>query len=278
MPARALIVPLVFALTSSAGLGASSTASFDHHYARYASVLQRHVRGARVDYAALGANRADLDQVVASFGAVSAADEASWARAERLAFWINAYNVFTLRAIVDHYPIQGSWMSLYPRNSIRQIDGVWTGLKWRAAGREVTLDDIEHRILRPQFQEPRMHLAINCASVGCPPLAAEPYRAASLDQQLDAATTRYLASPRGLVVSGSTLRLSSIFKWFGSDFEARYGPEGPASRTGIDRALLGLVLKHGPANARTIAEAGKTRIAFLDYDWSLNDVADATSR
>ncbi|MGE0460777.1 MAG: DUF547 domain-containing protein, partial [Vicinamibacterales bacterium] len=183
-----------------------------------------------------------------------------------------------LRAIVDHYPIQGSWMSLYPRNSIRQIDGVWTDVKWMAAGREVTLDEIEHQILRPQFQEPRMHLAINCASVGCPPLAAEPYRAASLHQQLDAATARYLASPLGLVVSGSTLRMSSIFKWFGGDFEARYGPEGPASRSGTDRALLGLIMKHGPVNARTIAGAGKARITFLDYDWSLNDVANATSR
>jgi hypothetical protein len=138
--ARSLILSLVFVLAVSAAHGEPQVVSFDQHYTRYASVLQRHVRGPRVDYAALEANRTDLDLVVASFGAVPATDEASWSRAERLAFWINAYNVFTLRAIVDHYPIQGSWMSLYPRNSIRQIDGVWTELKWKAAGRDVTPD------------------------------------------------------------------------------------------------------------------------------------------
>jgi hypothetical protein len=95
----------------------------------------------------------------------------AWSRAQQMAFWINAYNAFTLRAIVDHYPIEGSRFSLHPRNSIRQIDGVWTSLAWKAAGRTVTLDDIEHRILRPTFREPLVHFAVNCASVSCPPLA-----------------------------------------------------------------------------------------------------------
>ncbi|MEW6320520.1 MAG: DUF547 domain-containing protein [Acidobacteriota bacterium] len=281
MSARSLrsVLAVTAAMAWLAPLGHAQTASaFDHAYTTYASVLKRHVRGARVDYSALKARRGELDDVVAQLGSVTADDEQRWSRAERLAYWINAYNVFTLRAIVDHYPIKGSWLSLYPRNSIRQIDGVWTELKWRAAGRDVTLDQIEHEILRPVFREPRVHMAINCASVGCPPLASEPYRAGELDEQLDAATTRYLASPLGLAISGDSLQLSSIFKWFGADFEARFAADGPAGRTGTERALLGLVARYGPPQARDLARTGKVRIAYLDYDWSLNDTAAATSR
>ncbi len=128
-----------------------------------------------MDYSALKRSRTALDAVVAAFAEPTAEQERGWTRDQRLAYWINAYNLFTLRAIVDHYPIRSALFTLQPRNSIRQIDGVWTTLTWRAAGRTVTLDDIEHRILRPEFKEPRVHFAVNCASVGCPPLAAEPY-------------------------------------------------------------------------------------------------------
>src|SRR4029077_12604088 len=121
-----------------------------------------------------------------------------------------------------HYPIQSGWLSVLPKlwfqvpaNSIRQIDGVWTTAAWRAAGRTLTLDDIEHKILRPEFKEPRVHFAINCASVGCPPLAADPYRAGTLDAQLDAAARRYLASAQGLRVQGDTLLVSKILEWYG---------------------------------------------------------------
>ena len=146
----ACAVVLGSALTLQATCGASLSAhGFDHEYRAYAEVLKRHVRYPRVDYAALKADRAALDAVVAAFDSPESRAEPEWTREQRMAFWINAYNAFTLRVIVDNYPIRGSWLSLYPRNSIRQIDGVWTDIKWRAAGRTVTLDDIEHRILRP---------------------------------------------------------------------------------------------------------------------------------
>src|SRR5260370_41087982 len=122
-----------------------------------------------------------------TFAEPSAAGERAWTRDQRLAFWINAYNLFTLRAIVDHYPIRSAWLTLQPRNSIRQIDGVWTTLSWPAAGRTVTLDEIEHRILRPEFKEPRVHFAINCTSIGWPAPSAHPYPPATLNGQLDRA-------------------------------------------------------------------------------------------
>ncbi|HSP92308.1 MAG TPA: DUF547 domain-containing protein [Vicinamibacterales bacterium] len=246
--------------------------AFDHSYRDYAQLLGRHVRDGRVDYRGLVADRATLAAVATSFGAVEAASERAWPREERLAFWINAYNLFTLQAIVDHYPIQAGWFTLGPRNSIRQIAGVWDRLRWRVAGRQVTLDDIEHRILRPEFKEPRIHFAVNCASVGCPPLRSEPYRAADLDAQLDANARSYLASPQGVRLDGRTLVVTSILKWYGDDFVERFGADPPAGRTPTEAAILRVVAALSPPRAAALARDPSARIRFLSYDWTLNEV------
>ena len=245
--------------------------AFDHSYRRYADVLSAAVQSPRVDYSALLARRAALDVAVDAFAQPAALNERGWARDERLAFWINAYNAFTLRAIVDHYPIRAGWFTLQPRNSIRQIDGVWTKLTWRAAGRTLTLDDIEHRILRPEFRDPRIHFAINCASVGCPPLAAEPYRPGALDRQLDLAARRYLASPQGLQVADGTLSVSRILEWYGEDFTATFAPEAAGKPDRVERAIRAVIVRFGPRAAAALARQA-VRISFLEYDWSLNDV------
>lgn len=248
-----------------------SAAQFDHGYAAYAQMLARHVHAPGVDYAALKLDREALDRAVAALDSEASRGEPGWARAQRMAFWINAYNLFTLRAIVDHYPIRSGWLTRHPRNSIRQIDGVWTHLTWSAAGRAVTLDDIEHRILRPEFKDARVHFAVNCASVSCPPLAAEPYRPATLGAQLDAAARHYFASGEGLRVEGGTIRVSSLFKWYGEDFIAEFAPLVTGTRDPKERAILGAIVRYGPAAAAAEARRGTLRIAFLPYDWSLND-------
>ena len=248
-----------------------ATESFDHGYADYAQVLARHVQRSGVAYAALKADRGALDRVVAQFDAPEARGEAGWTREQRMAFWINAYNALTLRAIVDAYPIQSRWFTRQPRNSIRQIRGVWTTSRWRAAGRSVSLDDIEHSLLRPVFRDARVHFAVNCASVSCPPLAAEPYRADTLDAQLDAAARRYMASPEGVRLDGDALRVSSLFKWYGEDFVADYSPIVPGTRPPVERAILGVIVRFGPPDAAVRAQNGGPEIAFLDYDWALNE-------
>lgn len=270
---RLLAILTAAALLAGPAVPVRGQTAFDHEYRAYASLLSRHLRDGRVDYSGLKAARQDLDGVVASFGGVSEREFHTWGRAAQIAFWINAYNAFTLRAIVDHYPIQGSWLSLQPKNSIRQIDGVWTTLTWNAAGRTVTLDDIEHQILRPTYREPLVHFAVNCASVSCPPLASEPYRAATLDAQLHAAARRFLASPLGLTVRGTRLSVSSILKWYGEDFVQRYAGLVPTLEPPIDRGVLGVVATFGPADAKAVVEGGNASVAFLPYDWSLNDVA-----
>ena len=249
----------------------------DLRFAAYRDVLQRTVHGPRVDYQALARDRGMLDRVAVQFAEVPAATERGWEARDRMAFWINAYNLFTLQAIVTHYPIRGSLFSLSPRNSIRQIDGVWTALKWRAAGRDVTLDQIEHGILRPEFADARVHMAVNCASKSCPPLSAEPYEGADLPRQLDEAARRYLASPAGARVAGGRLLVSSIFKWYGGDFVKEYAPIDPGPGPATDRAIRGFVERYGPPDAAAAAKAG-ARLAFLDYDWSLNDIDRPAAR
>ena len=264
--------PAGFKADLLARLGGGAAAAFDHDYTAYARVLRDYVHPPRVDYAALKAGHAALEAAIDDLRRPTSADEQRWTRAQRLAFWINAYNLLTLRAIVDHYPIRSAWLTLQPRNSIRQIDGVWTRLTWQAAGRTVTLDDVEHKILRPEFKEPRIHFAINCASVSCPPLAREPYRAADIDAQLDAAAKRYFASAEGLQHDATTLRVSSILKWYGEDFVAQFAGDGRAGRTPTERAILGVVAAFAPPEAAALARNAGVRIAFLDYNWSLNDV------
>ncbi len=263
---------LGLALLAVSGAAGVQADGFDHSYALYAEVLRTHAQGPAVDYARLKADRTRLDAAVAALAAPAARTEPQWSRAERMAFWINAYNILTLRAIVDHYPIRAGWFTRLPRNSIRQIDGVWTRLTWQAGGRTVTLDDIEHRILRPVFADARIHFAINCASVSCPPLLGEPYRPETLETQLDDAARRYLASPEGAQRAGETLRVSSIFKWYGGDFVERYAPLVRGKRSPTDRAILGVLMRHGPEWAASRAKIGMATIAYIDYNWSLNDI------
>lgn len=269
---HATTIVLTAALLGAGGSVRGADDGFDHDYARYADLLRTHVTAGRVDYAALAADTRRLEQIVQAFGSVTSDDVERWPRDRQLAFWINAYNVFTLKAIIDHYPIQAGWLSLAPRNSIRQIDGVWDEIPWSAAGRRVTLDDIEHAILGPTFDEPRIHFAINCASISCPPLRAEPYVASRLDAQLTESSRRYLASEQGVQVDGSTIRVTSILDWYGEDFVDAYAGLTPDDRSPKDRAVLGVVAQFGPPAAAALATSGSARLRYLRYDWSLNDI------
>ena len=180
---------------------APSSGTFDHEYRAYGQLLRDHVRDGRVDYVALQRDRAALQDVVRAFGAVEPRDFAGWSREQQIAYWVNAYNVFTLQSIVDHYPIDGGWLSFLrwaPRSSIKQIDGVWDERQWDVAEGRMTLDQIEHETLRVRYDEPRIHFAINCAAKSCPPLRPEPYVASRLERQLVLAARDFLASDEGL--------------------------------------------------------------------------------
>ncbi len=245
-------------------------------YDDYVAALSAYVddRG-MVDYPSLKDDRQQLDTFAALLARVSAEQYEKWSAAARIAFWINAYNALTLEAILEHYPIKASLAAslIYPENSIRQIPGVWGKLQFRVTGRRMTLNQIEHDTLRTQFDEPRIHMALVCAAMGCPPLRNEPYLGDKLDAQLDDQTRRFLAHPDKFRIDrdANTVFLSPIFKWFGQDFVKRYGTDQKfTNHNDAQRAVLNFASRYLEPDDRRYLETGTYRIEYTDYDWSLN--------
>lgn len=177
---------------------------------------------------------------------------------EQLAFWINLYNALTVEVVLGHYPVA----------SIRDIDispgpfssGPWDALLVRVDGTVITLNDIEHRILRPIFKNPRIHYALNCASVGCPNLQPKAFTATNVETMLDKAAAEFINSPRGVRVKNGRLIVSSLYVWFEEDFG------------GSDASVIAHLRRYaGPQLSAALSNI--TRIADYDYDWALNDAA-----
>jgi hypothetical protein len=162
---------------------------------------------------------------------------------DRIAYLINVYNFYTLLLIKGHYPVK----------SIRDVDKPWDTKFVPLFGDRVSLNHIEHEILRKQFNEPRLHFALNCASAGCPALAREAYTGGQLDRQLDNAAKVFLSDTTKNRIDGTKLKLSKIFQWYGADFKAKYG--------GYERYVK-----------QVMELDGTFRVSFTEYDWNLNEV------
>jgi len=241
--------------------------TFDPGYQDLATVLSEYVVGENVDYAALKLNRATLDSFIDQLAGLTSEEFEAMSRPEQLALWINAYNGITLRSIVDAYPVE----------SIKDIDGVWTYRKWRVAGRNVTLDHIEHKILRPDFRDGRVHFAVNCASIGCPPLLNEPFQAATLEAQLARVSRDFVnhATRNSVDAGQKKVSTSEIFSWFGEDFEDVYdGSERFGHLESKEASTLQFLYDHADsAMAATLDSVEDWKLEYLPYDWSLNDVS-----
>jgi hypothetical protein len=263
------------AIVVAAEAFAASKRAFD--YGSFSATLGVYVDdNGMVDYEALEADHEKLDAFAAALAELSPEVYAEWIDAEKIAFWINAYNGLTLKAILDHYPIKPSFVASlrFPKNSIRQIPGVWDKLKFRVMDREMTLDEIEHSMLRRDFDEPRIHVALVCAAMGCPPLRNEPFEAEKLGAQLDDQTTRFLSAPDKFSIYGARGRvyLSPIFKWFGDDFVRKYGTDEKFDGHGkSERAVLNFISKYVSESDAAFLAEGEYNIQYLDYDWSLNE-------
>lgn len=234
------------------------------NYQDYGDVLQTYVNDqGLVNYTALQANRAQLDRFNQSLGEVTPETYAGWNEAEQIAFLINAYNAFTLQSIIDQQPL---------KDSIRDISGVWNRRKFVLAGKEKTLDNIEHDILRKDFNEPRIHVALVCAAMSCPPLRNEPYLPEQLDTQLDDQTVKFASSPHGFSLDQQDKRvyLSSIFKWYGQDFEQTYGIKTKFNGNNKQRAVLNYLTPVLNSESQKFLEQEDYKVKYLDYDWSLN--------
>ncbi|MHC4171069.1 MAG: DUF547 domain-containing protein [Planctomycetota bacterium] len=272
----AVVVLAVIGLSSQSGQGQqASKPGFD--FSSYDSVLKTFVNEkAMVDYRKLKARRRQLDAFVAAMGKLPRETYGKWSDEDKIAFWLNAYNGLTLEAIIDNYPIKSSFFRsrVWPKNSIRQIPGVWKKLKFTVMGSNVTLWQIEHDILRKEFDEPRIHMAMVCAAMGCPPLRGEPYEGDKLDEQLDDQTRRFLGDSAKFKIDSrkATVHLSEIFKWFADDFVKKHSPKrNIGSHDKKMSAVLNFIAPYLTDAQKDYVLAGKYKIKYVDYDWSLNE-------
>lgn len=238
---------------------AASGAGFDH--SPWARVLQAGVsRIGEVDYAKLKGN-ADLRQYVAALAAASPANrpELFQGTADELAYYINAYNALTTAAVVERYPLASVGESLLMRGRFFRFT------KHTLGGQRISLEDLENRIIRAKYREPRIHFAIVCASLSCPKLATEVYTKDNLAELLERETRRYFAETRNLAVERDTVYLPVLLDWYKEDFEAATGKKGKA-------AALAYALRYASPEKRKAAEAlAAPKVVFRDYDWAIND-------
>ena len=244
-PTRTVLIMLVAAwgITGSAAIAAP----VDH--ALYAALLSRHVTDRLVDYQGFKDDEAILDRYL---DVLAAADLKSLTRDQQFAFYANAYNAWTIKLILSRYP---------DLRSIKELGSLfkspWKKKIARIDGGLLTLDQIEHGILRKRFKDPRVHFAVNCASRSCPPLQGEPFTGDRLDEQLNRAARAFINDTRFNRLEGDTLWVSKLFDWFSSDF---------------NDDVIGYFLQFADAPLGKSLAKNKAgiRVRYLDYDWTLN--------
>lgn len=234
----------------NSSLGLAGTTPPDHQL--WNQLVKAHVKpNGMVDYKGFIEDKARLDQYLKLLSE-NAPDRNTWSKNEQLAYWINAYNAFTVKLIVDNYPVK-SIRDLGPALKIPLIKDVWHYKFFKIGGVESSLDEIEHSILRKEFEEPRIHFAINCASVSCPPLLNEAFTADKLDSQLTKVAVGFINDPTRNKITTDQAQISSIFSWFKGDFNKK--------GTLIDFLNLYSKVKIKPS----------AKISHLDYNWDLNE-------
>lgn len=240
-----LMISCVFFL--SLPVASWSTEQVDHSL--YAALLEKYVKHGAVDYQGFKNEEARLDQYLR---VLENTDTKELSRNEQFAFYVNAYNAWTIKLIVSGYP---GVKSIKDLGSL--FKSPWKKKICRIDGGIITLDHIEHNILRPRFKDPRVHFAINCAAKSCPPLISEPYEGSKLDEQLDASARAFLNNPDRNRLEGNTLYVSKIFKWFSDDF---------------NNDVVGFFLKYavGKFKETLMENRDKIKVKYLHYDWSLN--------
>lgn len=245
-------------------------------YARYAELLKLYVDdNGNVDYGILRRKRGDLLEATRMLDELDPQQVLFWTPEEKIALWLNAHNLFTIKLIVDNYPIKSSvWGMWYPPNSIMQISGARDKTYFKMMGLEYTLREIERDILLKRFEDPRICFALSYASMGGAFLRREPYYPHRLDSQLDEQARRFLQSPRGVVIdrNSATIQLSDIFIWYREVMIAKYGQiKKFRDRPDDIRSYLNCILLYlKPEDAR-ILESISPAVKFMKYDWQLNE-------
>lgn len=245
---KLLLTFFVFCLSP---IGLAKETGFDHSHQAFTGLLQEVVvvqgHQSRVHYSKVLDRRADLEGYLIDLSQVTRSEFDSFAADQQLAFLINTYNSHQLKQVIDHYPIE----------SIKDVGSFfsspWSKEFFTLFGEPASLDLVEHGLIRTLFKEPRIHFAVNCASISCPPLMPEAFVGERLNEQLEAATHNFLKDTAANRLEGETLYLSKIFDWYSGDFT-----EG----------VLTFVGKYRPD---WLAD-GEPKLDYTDYDWNLNEV------
>ena len=244
-----LLFVTVLSYFSVMGLVTGSKAAQEMDNRIYAELLGKYVKNGLVDYQGFKNEEARLDRYLR---VLENTDAKSLSRDGQFAFYINAYNTWTIKLILTGYP---GVTSIKDLGSF--FSGPWKKKICRIDGEVISLDRIEHKVLRPTFKDPQVHFAINCAARSCPPLRSEPYQGAILDQQMDEMASAFINDPSRNRLEGNTLYVSKIFDWFEEDFNGD---------------VVGFILKYAKGGLKKKLESkkGDIVIKYLDYDWSLN--------
>lgn len=239
---KMLILVVVFSFSFSA-------LSFDHGHKSWDLFLKENIifdsKQTLVNYKKVKTNTKKLDVYIRELQGLSVKEFSSFSSDEKLAFWINAYNAFTVKLIIDHYPVK----------SIKDI-GSFFSSPWSKKfiplfNKQYSLDQIEHETIRKNFKEPRIHFAVNCASIGCPSLYHRAFVSSRLEQQLETVTKQFLSNTNKNRLVANKLKLSKIFDWYGEDFVKS------------DGSVLAFARKY-------LQLPAKIKVEFNDYDWKLN--------
>ena len=244
----------------------------------YDTILDLNVRDGWVYYRALKSDRGKLDGYV-NLLATTTVDKLP--KNDRIAFWLNAYNAFVLKTVIDYYPI-AKRSTEYPDKSIRQIPGAFERLPHRVAGRTLTLDQIEQTVL-PEFNDPRVYLALGRGAVGSGRLRSEAFSAAQIDQQLAEVATECISRPECVHLDreNNKMNISAIFSWREKEFVPAFADKAPAafsSRSPVERAVLGFIQPKLLTTEKEFLEKNAFQVVYMPFDWHLNDLTGRGGR
>lgn len=246
---------IVFTLIFFASVVPDSFSSeFDHEYNDYQNRISKYisVREGLVDYKQLKIHSRGISNFLETSSNVQKKEYENWNKDQQLAFLINLYNVSTIKLILDNYPIK----------SIKDIESPWDKEFIDYLGSKISLNTLEHQIIRKEFDDPRIHFALVCAAKGCPVLLTEPFIASKLESQLEEAKKMFFSTrfKNYLEISSNTLYLSPLFKWYGEDFENKSG------------SVKKYVIPNLTDKKLTSSQIENLKITYTDYDWTLNDI------
>lgn len=270
---RTLFTAVLASLVIGTANPIAQTGPPDAAQAGYDVLLDTYVRDGLVYYRALRADRSKLDGFLAGVGSASI-DGAS--RSDAIAFWLNAYNAFVLRTVIDHYPIAQRTRE-YPARSIRQIPGAFERTPRRIAGRSLTLDQIEQTIL-PTFRDPRLFLALGRGAVGGGRLRSEAFTGANLERQLVDVASECVRRAQcvDLDRGANSVKISSIFSWRERDFTEAFADKANgafSNRSPMERAVLAFMAPTLLTTEREFIDGNQFQVRFIPFDWSLNELS-----